>query len=508
MVQQYLPPALMLEQLRNERYRQAAQGMQQGLNQALQTYMNMEQLKQAAAEKKAERDERARQFNEMQKYRDAQLQSLQELRAGQLGVQQQQQALAEKKAGEARADVLRQQTLDDVKQMALGVEKGQKPITGVDTQTAKEFMQQGVSRFGQKAQTIDEATARASALFQNLEQLVGEQEQRPEALALAEAARVKGVDLPYGELRGVMAEVLTDRDKAALGLDKLRAEIAATKALETQRKAAARGGGRGRSAGESRAQRNYLAEKTVDYLKGERQKEIGYAESLQKQANEIGKQILQMENPPLPEYPGAPTPVIDRNRIAQLKTEQANLLQDARAILDDRRKEAQINQLIAGTIDPLTIQKQIEAAQPTDVGVPESLRRPEPGQTAADQYAAQQRAIPSGIMGSKDDLRQQVREAMQDRERVTPEQLNDWLNMQDAKGVWGSSELSAAQERMKELRAEGLGKDEIAAIVGREFIKQPGIMQQIKTNPYGRALLDLLPKPPKTDYGTGMTMAE
>jgi len=154
MAQQYLPPALMLEQLRNERYRQTAQGLQQGITGALQAYMNMEQLKQAAAEKEAARKERARQF-------DVTEQRLKAIQEGQLGVQQGGLAVRQSEADRLvakqkaeRADVLREQILQDLRQTAKGIRKGEGALAGVDTQTAKEFMEAGLPGFGKRRQAL------------------------------------------------------------------------------------------------------------------------------------------------------------------------------------------------------------------------------------------------------------------------------------------------------------------------------------------------------------------
>lgn len=504
MAQQYLPPALMLEQLRNERYRQAAQGLQQGITGALQTYMNMEQLKQAAAEKKAERDERARQFNAKQQLREAELQSLRDLRTGRLGVQRQEQALAEKKAGEARADALRKQTLDDVQRMALGVAKGQKPITGVDARTAEEFMRQGISRFGQKAQTIDEATGRAAALFQNLEQLAAEQEQRPEALALAEAARVKGIDLPYGELRGVMTQSLTDRDKAALGLDELRAKISATKALGAKRRRAARGGGRG-IAGRGKKEKIPYAEIEKAY-----EADLKYAQSLAKNAGQLLEQAEALEKPFESPYgeliERSPE---DKQKAANLRKQYADLadeLQNAREQARNRYEQA-MRRARAGELDIYGAQKPaVEPAQPVDAVTPEqSMMRPEQladiqGQAAVDpaQVRKQQeiaridaemvRLAPQANQGPGSEAAIRINELAKERDKLKGVVRPDAeagasyrreaqqaiaqgvaLSPQDLDRLIADAPLATRREMKAEaakMQNAGLSRDEIAAVLG------------------------------------------
>jgi hypothetical protein len=160
----------MLEQLRNERYRQTAQGLQQGITGALQAYMNMEQLKQAAAEKEAARKERARQFNITE-------QRLKAIQEGQLGVQQGGLAVRQSEADRLvakqkaeRADVLRDQILQDLRQTAKGIPKGEGALAGVDTQTAKEFMEAGLPGFGKRRQALP--------AMQTLPQMQGEMPMR------------------------------------------------------------------------------------------------------------------------------------------------------------------------------------------------------------------------------------------------------------------------------------------------------------------------------------------
>ena len=498
MAQQYLPPALMLEQLRNERYRQTAQGLQQGITGALQAYMNMEQLKQAAAEKEAARKERARQF-------DVTEQRLKAIQEGQLGVQQGGLAVRQSEADRLvakqkaeRADALRTQGLNDLRRMAMGQPKDQGAIAGVDTQTAREFMQAGQSRFGQKAQTVEEGLKRADILMANLEQLAAEQEARPEALGLAETARLKGMDMPYGEIRGVMAEEFARREKAALDLDKLRQDIASGKALETKRlrgRGVGRGAGRGKPLVSAEVLEKALSSqlKTID-AEG---KQLEPMVAVIKNLRSYKKDATGAEIPP------SAADIAKADAIEQEYAAAKAALQERRrgAVSDFREALRRLGEGKIDVYDTMALQ-QAQVAQPTDVGVPEMLARP------ATETATQQSVVPSGIMGSKDEILQETREAMQDAKRVTPKQLNDWLNMQDAKGMWGQSEIKEAQEIMAELKGEGLSREQIAAVVGRRLIKQPGFLQRMKNNPYGRAIIDLFPKPPKPNYGTGMTMAE
>ena len=583
-MQQYLPPALMLEQLRNERYRQTAQGLQQGITGALQAYMNMEQLKQAAAEKKAARKERARQF-------DITEQRLKAIQEGQLGVDQGGLAVRQSEADRLiakqkaeRADVLREQILQDLRQTAKGIRKGEGALAGVDTQTAKEFMEAGLPGFGKRRQALpamqalpqmqgempmrvrDAGTPPATArqifaatpeggteqektarlmnaliggmdaqsirtaapqedvigarispeakqlgprdvsrstgemelLFKNLEELAAEQQARPEAFALTETARKIGYKGPYKQARGLYAEEEERREARDLGLDKLRQDIASGKALETKRlrgRGVGRGAGRGKPLVSAEVLEKALSSqlKTIDAEGNQLEPMVAVIKNLRS----YKKDATGAEIPP------SAADIAKADAIEQEYAAAKAALQERRdrAVNDFREALRRLGEGKIDVYDTMAVQ-QAQAPQPTDVGVPEMLARP------SEQQATQQSVVPSGIMGSKDEILQETREAMQDAERVTPKQLNDWLNMQDAKGMWGQSEIKEAQEIMAELKGEGLSREQIAAVVGRRLIKQPGFLQQIKSNPYGRAIIDLFPKPPKPNYGTGMTMAE
>lgn len=607
MPQQYLPPALMLEQLRNERYRQAAQGIQQGLGQSLQALMTMEQLKQAAAEKKAERDERARQFNESQRMRQAELESLQALREGRLGLQQQQQTLAEKKAADAQAAVADAQDLAQLNLTAFGVDPKQRAVAGADTQTAAEFMRKGLKDFGQQRQaatpkptyepvsreeilglapkkeidqpsqveristpmsarqvfealpagedelgkttrlmnalaagefagarrgfpiqdvqpatispdaakdferlaaTEKQATGQTRQLFSNLDALLEAQQRRPQDFAVAERYRDAGGKRAFGEISGAaQAQELAKQEKL-LGLDKLKAETGALQALKAQRAAAARGAGRGRvGAGGGKAQRPYMQEAALDYVEVNKRAAQEQKGKLQLALTDAQKLLRDLRNPKT-EF--GMEPAIDEAGIKEV--------QQRIAALNDQIKEydktignydVQANQILAGKIDPFTIE-QAQAAQPAgpaafeqSVMTEEQLaaiqaQRPvDPAQAAAD--ASKQRRIKEiqtqmatlapqvtagpgseaavkmnklaaeldklrGIFrpdpGVAEAYRREAREAVAQKVALSP---------QDAERLIASAPL-ATQRKLKaeaaKMQNAGMSREEIAAVLG------------------------------------------